>query len=99
MRSVGQKIIRLTDERWMHIVENHTEIAGLRQGLMETLYEPDVVVCGRMGELFAIRYYKQLGNHLIVVYKESKEDGFIITAFRARDIRPYLRKDMVWKKQ
>ena len=42
---------------------------------------------------------KQLKNYLVVIYKESDVDGFIITAFRVRNIKPYLRKEILWKKQ
>lgn len=28
--------IRLTDERWSHVVEEHTELAGMRLDVLET---------------------------------------------------------------
>ncbi len=97
--SVNRKIIRLTSERWLHITENHNEIAGLKQEVLETLYQPDFIVKGGFEELYACKYFKSLGNYLIVVYKEIEVDGFIITAFRVRNIKPYLKKEVVWKKQ
>ena len=97
--SVNKKRIRLTYERWLHITENHTEIAGLKQEVLETVYNPDFIAKGTFDEVYSCRYYKQLKNYLVVIYKESDVDGFIITAFRVRNIKPYLRKEILWKKQ
>ncbi len=96
--SPNNKLIRLTDERWLHIIENHTEIAGLRQEVLETIHAPEFIAKGIFGELYACRKYEHLGNYLVVVYKEQRGDGFIITAFRVRNIAPYIRKEIVWKK-
>lgn len=97
--SKGTKLIRLTDERWIHIVENHSEIAELRQELLETIYAPDFITKGTEHEFYACKKYKHLGNYLVVIYKEEERDGFVITAFRVRNIKPYMRKEIVWKKQ
>lgn len=97
--SINKKRIRLTDERWLHIVDNHTEMAGLKQEVLETVYHPDFIAKGIFGELYSCKYYQYLKNYLIVIYKELEADGFIITAFRVRNIKPYLRKEMIWKKQ
>ena len=97
VQSVSKKMIRVTEERWLHIVENHTEIAGLRQEVLETVFNPDFIVKGAMSELFAVRFYSSLGNNLVVVYREGGVDGFIVTAFRVRNIKPYLRKKIIWK--
>ena len=96
--SVNKKTIRLTDERWIHITDNHTEIAGLQQEVLETIYAPDFIAKGTYEELYAIKKFGHLGNYMVVVYKEEKDGGFIITAFRARDIKPYMRKEIVWNK-
>lgn len=47
--------IRLTDERWVHISEEHAELAGHRLEVLEALREPDRVVRGNVGQLLAIR--------------------------------------------
>ncbi len=36
--------VRLTDERWAHIVEEHNELAGLRLDVLETVAEAERVV-------------------------------------------------------
>jgi hypothetical protein len=43
--------IRLTDERWSHIVEEHAELGVYRLELLEAISEPERIVSGGMGEL------------------------------------------------
>ena len=69
--------IRLTEERWFHIVENHDELAGLSDEVLLTIEDPDFIVKGWTDELLAVRKI----NELVVVYKEVGNDGFIITGF------------------
>jgi hypothetical protein len=47
--------IRLTDERWAHITEEHCELAGLRLEVLDTIAHPDRVLAGSAGELLAVR--------------------------------------------
>ena len=70
--------IRLTDERWAHITEEHCEIAGLRSEVLETVLQPERILVGGDGELIALRELEQ-GKYLVVVYREQVDDGFIIT--------------------
>ena len=67
--SKGGISIRLTDERWAHITEEHCELAGLRSEVTETVSHPDRVLLGGDGELIAVREV-ELGKHLVVVYRE-----------------------------
>jgi hypothetical protein len=43
--------IRLPDERWEHIVEQHGELAGMRQDTLRTVEEPERILAGNAGEL------------------------------------------------
>ncbi|MEW6067252.1 MAG: hypothetical protein AB1610_03015 [Nitrospirota bacterium] len=36
--------IHLTDERWVHIVENHDDMAGHYEDVLATLETPDYVI-------------------------------------------------------
>jgi hypothetical protein len=72
--------IRLSDERWAHITEEHYELAGLRLEVMETIPQPERVLAGGAGELLAVRETEP-GKWLVAVYREFKDDGFVITAF------------------
>jgi hypothetical protein len=46
--------VRLTDERWSHITEEHTELAGMRLEVLETLANPERIPQGNCGALLAI---------------------------------------------
>ncbi|MDF0666642.1 MAG: hypothetical protein P0119_11310 [Nitrospira sp.] len=87
--------IRLTDERWRHITEEHCELAGFRSTVVETLSHPDRILLGGDGELIAVREV-EMGKHLAVVYREQIDDGFIITAFLTRRIRSLEKRRQLW---
>lgn len=38
--------IRLTAERWFHVVENHDDLAGYYDDVLETIENPDFVMRG-----------------------------------------------------
>ena len=85
--------IRLTAERWMHIVEARDELAGRMIDVLETVEAPDWVCRGYRGAQVA---WKSFGRrcYMGVVYKEvSHDDGFIVTAFLASKRK---RRNQVW---
>lgn len=47
--------IRLTDERWYHIVENHDDLAGYYDQVLETVENPDYILSGGGGALIAAK--------------------------------------------
>lgn len=87
--------IRLTDERWAHITEEHGELAGLRSTMLEAVSHPDRVLLGGDGELLAVREL-EAGKYLVVVYREQSDDGFIITAFLTRRVRSLEKRRQLW---
>ncbi len=87
--------IRLTDERWAHITEEHCELAGLRSEVVATVLQPERILLGGDGELIAVRELEE-GKHLVVVYREEANDGFIITAFLTRRVRSLAKRRQVW---
>lgn len=87
--------IRLTDERWAHIIEEHCELAGLRSDVLETVLQPERILLGGDGELIALRRLEQ-GKHLVVVYREQSDDGFVITAFVTRRERSLSKRRQIW---
>jgi hypothetical protein len=87
--------IRLTDERWAHIMEEHSELAGLRLEISETVANPTTIFAGNQGELLAVREVEP-GKYLVVVYRESQRDGFIITAFLTRKGQALHRRQQLW---
>ncbi|MBI3616960.1 MAG: hypothetical protein HY210_01925 [Candidatus Omnitrophica bacterium] len=89
--------IRLTDERWAHITEEHCELAGLRLEVMETVKDPSWIFAGSLGELIALREMAK-GKYLAVIYREWERDGFIITAFLTKRIKSLNRRKLLWSK-
>ena len=94
-----QKVpIRLTAERWTHIVENHDDLAGYRDTVLETLERPDVLAQGKNGELLALKALE--GRTLVVVYREvSRSDGFVITAFFTTQPERIRKRGILWPKR
>ncbi|MDO8748101.1 MAG: hypothetical protein Q7J72_03170 [Candidatus Omnitrophota bacterium] len=88
--------IRLTVERWFHIVENHDDLAGYYDEILRTIEAPDLIVKGYQNALIAAVKIKN-NLYLSVIYKEvSKSDGFVITAYFTSAIK---KEAMVWQKE
>jgi len=102
-RSKNQVPIRLTEERWLHIVTSHTEMNGNILELIKTIEDPETITKGVSDELRCIRFFPNthLGpKYLMVAYKElSPNDGFIITAYKTSRIRKLIGREIVWTKQ
>ena len=49
--------IRLTHERWFHIVENHDDLAGYYEDVLDIVENPDLIIRGYQGALVAVRSY------------------------------------------
>jgi hypothetical protein len=54
-KSVNGVTIQLPAERWVHITEEHAELAGYFYDVLETIQEPLVVFEGNTNELLAAR--------------------------------------------
>jgi hypothetical protein len=99
VHSVNDVPIRLSSERWTHIVEHHDDLAGHYHAVLETVQRPDAVYEGDGGELLAVS--SQFTPYwLVVAYREiSSSDGVVITAFFTRRIGQVERRRLVWKKE
>jgi len=97
VKSVNGITIRLPDERWVHITEEHSEMAGYLYDVLETIQEPLAIFEGNAGELIAAREIKS-GKYLVAVYRETgTEDGFIITAFLTKRWKQLERRKKIWQ--
>ncbi len=98
--SVNNVPIRLTDERWTHIVENHDDMAGYYYDVLETIANPDWIFQGNEDELWAVRRVTAK-KAMLVIYKEIRQenDGFIITAFFTTKINKLLKRGILWQQQ
>jgi hypothetical protein len=91
--------IRLTNERWDHIIRRHPELDSQKERVLETINKPDFIQEGDLGDLLAIRHYMHTPlteKYLVIVYKAvEKREGFIITAYFAS--QPSKRRKIKWK--
>lgn len=88
--------IRLTEERWLHIVENKPYMYSYDEALLQAIEKPTCILRGYNGSLIAILAVGR-DKYLHVVYKEvSQEDGFIVTAYMSRK---YNRNLLLWPRR
>jgi hypothetical protein len=98
VKSVNKVPIRLTEERWVHIVENHDDLAGYYDDVLLTVESPDYVIKGYEEALIALKHREE-DRFLAVVYKETSEtDGFVITSYFTSKIK-IEREVIVWQRQ
>ena len=98
--SVNGVPIRLTAERWTHIVENHDDMAGYRFDVLETVANPVTVFRGDGDELWAVKLISER-KVILVIYKEleGENDGFIITAFFTTKIQKLAKRRIIWQRR
>jgi hypothetical protein len=53
-------LIRLTDERWTHIVENHDDLAVYYDTVLQTVEDADYIIKGDGGTFIALREVKEM---------------------------------------
>ncbi len=94
--SVDGVPIRLTSERWFHIVENHDDLAGHYDDVLDVVENPDMILHGRRGSLIAVRGVGK-SWYLAVIYRQlSDRDGFVITAYFTSKVN---RRKAIWKRE
>ena len=89
--------IRLTEERWKHIVLLHPNLADKQTQVLDAIKDPDYIFRGKADELLAVSKLSAR-VYLVVVYKEVKTNGFIITAYDTTDVRWLFKKKLIWSK-
>jgi len=95
VKSVNGITIRLTDERWAHITEEHSELSEIRFEILETIAKPNVIYESNDGENLAVREI-ETGKFLVAVYRQSQTDGFVITAFLTRRVKSLEKRNLLW---
>ncbi len=53
--SINNVPIRFPLERWVHIVEEHTELAGYYDDILDAINYPEKIVDGNYGALIALK--------------------------------------------
>ena len=86
VKSINGVPIRLTEERWVHIIENHDDMAGYYDEVLGVVENPDYIIKGYKDAVIALK--QKENKFLAVVYKElGISDGFIITAYFTSKIK------------
>jgi len=97
--SVNGVPIRLSEERWLHIVSHHNEMAAYYFEVLEVITQPERIFEGNAGELIAVKEHSP-GKYFVVIYREiHEEDGFVITAFLTKRIKQIERRKLIWQKK
>lgn len=94
--STNSVSIRLTDERWEHIIDEHGHEFSYSDFslVLDAVEDPDYILRGQRGSLIAV--VPERSKFLFVIYRElTSPDGFIITARYERD---FDRNKVIWRK-
>jgi hypothetical protein len=94
--SVNGVPIRLTDERWEHILDSHPELASFRETLLAAVENPDYILAGRRGALAAVVVLGRRAFLHVFYVEKSRRDGFILSA---RVTEKMDRGKIVWRKE
>ncbi len=96
VKSVNDVSIRLTDERWEHILNQHPYMSGFYNEILKATEKPEFITRGNRGAKIAV---VNLGRRrwLHVMYRElNQADGFIITSFIDEY---YEQSKVIWSQQ
>jgi hypothetical protein len=94
--SVNGVPIRLTDERWEHIVDSHPELASYRETILDAVENPDYILVSRRGALAAVVVLGRKAFLHVFYIEKSLHDGFIISAWMKERMDKI---KIVWRKE
>lgn len=91
----------MTEERWLHIVIGHPEVADYYYEILEAIESPDIIYEGVNDAKIAVKEVQEtFSKFVIAIYKEtSAKDGFIITAHFTKEKLKFKNKKVIWKRQ
>ena len=69
----------------------------MREVVLETVSYPDCIFKGNDNEYLAVKELKS-EEYLVTIYRELKDNGFIITAFLTKRISYLNKKERIWPK-
>jgi hypothetical protein len=93
VHSLNNVPIRLTDERWEHIVESHPYMTRHYEDMLDAVYDPEYILTGHRGSLIAVVILRKK-EILHVMYRElSRDVGLIITAYNKTSLD---KKKAIW---
>jgi hypothetical protein len=97
--SINGVPIRLTDERWQHIITNRNNLRRLKPEVPRTISDPDTVF--QWVDRSSVAHSAGImGKTMVVVYGQvSDADGFVITAWLTSKPQKAGRGTVVWTRQ
>jgi hypothetical protein len=94
--SINGVPIRLTEERWEHILDSHPELASYRDTILDAVENPDYILASRRGALAAVVVLGRKAFLHVFYVEKSRRDGFIISAWIKERIE---KTQIVWRKE
>src|SRR5436309_1258459 len=94
--SVNGVPIRLTEERWEHILDSHPELASYRETLLDAVGNPDYILASRRGALAGVIVLGPKAFLHVFYVEKSRKDGFILSA---RVEEKMDKAKIVWRKE
>ena len=100
VRSKLEKVIRLDEDRWRHVL-GHPEMENQRSKVKETLVDPDEIRESVRSSSIWLFYKLYTGTpvskkYLLVAVQVLNGEGFIVTAFFTDKVK---KGDLIWKKK
>ena len=95
------RAIRFPEERWQHILIDHSEMAAMEYTIGETLADPDEIYRDPQDPNTVRLYYRWFNglpvgdNRICVAVKVFNGDAYVITAFVASHIKG---DELLWSK-
>jgi hypothetical protein len=94
--SVNGVPIRLTDERWEHILDSHPELASYRETILDAVENPDYILTSRRGSLAAVVVLGRKAFLHVFYVEKGRHDGFILSALVEERMD---KAKIVWRKE
>jgi hypothetical protein len=94
--SVNGVPVRLTDERWAHILDSHPELASYRETILDAVEKTDYILVSRRGVLAAVVVLGRRAFLHVFYVEKGRLDGFILSA---RVEEKMDKAKIVWRKE
>ena len=94
--SINGVPIRLTEERWEHILDSHPELASYRETILDAVENPDYILASRRRALAAVVVLGGRAFLHVFYVEKSRRDGFILSAYLEEEID---KAKIVWRKE
>jgi hypothetical protein len=94
--SVNGVPIRLTEERWEHILDSHPELASYRETILDAVEKPDYILASRRGALAAVVVLGRRAFLHVFYVEKGRRDGFILSALVEEKMD---KAKIVWRKE